>query len=208
MELYNVKDMSLSNDPEIRSIQEKQLQGLNLSITDKMILMKKSYGRDNTINKIGEYICKPDHCYRCVSPDTLERYRKCGYIKDERREDFIEGVNNQGIDWYLGGTMPCKTYGYIIIECPADKEYFVPANDNGLKMSNDVNVRHMKSSPQKNPVPMNMVTNIFDYTKILEQQRVHLEELRKESEMLKQQLNAQISDLEQNVTFEETGHKL
>lgn len=171
MDLYNAKDMPLSIDPEVRIIQEKQLRGDKLTLHDAMKLEKKGMGpRDHTITKIGDYECKPDHCYRCISESTLEVYKKSGYIKDERRLDYIEGKNNQGIDWYLGGAMPGRHYGFIIIECPADKNYFQPAKDGGYGMSNDINVRHMKSSPQNNPIPISMITNIFDYKKIKEKE--------------------------------------
>lgn len=37
-------------------------------------------------------------------------------------------------------------------------------------MADDIYVRHMKSSPQRNPIPISMITNIFDYRKILQEQ--------------------------------------
>lgn len=172
MELYNAYDMPLSNNPEVRAIQEKQICGEELTIQDKIFLAKKDQGgRDHTIKILGDYECKPDCCYRCISERTLEYYLKYGYIKDERRKEYIEGENNQGIDWYLGGAMPGK-YGDIIIECPADKRYFTPARDGGYGMSNDIFVRHMKSSPNNNPIPFSMITNIFDNRKIIEEENL------------------------------------
>ena len=66
--------------------------------------------------------------------------------------------------------MPCNKYGFIIIECPAYKNYFIPASDGGYGMTDDIYVRHMKSSPQRNPIPISMITNIFDYRAILQEQ--------------------------------------
>jgi len=176
MELYNAKEMPLSVDPEVVVIQEKQLKGLKLSLSDKLKLAMKDHGgRDHTITKIGDYECRPDCCYRCISESTLAIYEKCGFIKDERRTDYIEGVNNQGIDWYLGGAMPGPQYGFIIIEVLADKNYFMPARDGGYGMSDDINVRHMKSSSQSNPIPISMITNVFDYRKILAEQSSSVE---------------------------------
>ena len=154
MELYNSNEMPLSNNPELRKIQEKQLRGEELTFQE----MFKARGRDHTIKKIGSYDCKPDHCYRCVPEGVFEIYKQRGYIVDDRRTDYIPGENNQGIDWYLGGAMPSNKYGFIILECPADKNYFVPAINGGYGMSNDIKVRHMKSSPQINPIPLSMIT--------------------------------------------------
>lgn len=168
MELYNVFNMPLSNDDERRKIQEKQLLGEELTLQEKL----KAGVRDHVIKEIGNYQCKPDYCYRCVPENVLELYRQKGYIFDNRRTDYIEGQNNQGIDWYLGGAMPCNEYGFIIIECPAYKNYFIPARDGGYGMTDDIYVRHMKSSPQRNPIPISMITNIFDYRTILQEQNV------------------------------------
>lgn len=52
-------------------------------------------------------------------------------------------------------------YGDVILECPAYKEYFVPAMDNGCGMANDPTIRHMKSSGYKKPILMSMITNIL-----------------------------------------------
>ena len=156
MELYNVFNMPLSTDNERRKIQEKQLLGEELTLQEKL----KTGSRDHVIKEIGNYQCKPDHCYRCVPENVF----------DDRRIDYIEGQNNQGIDWYLGGAMPCNKYGFIISECPAYKNYFIPASDGGYGMADDIYVRHMKSSPQRNPIPISMITNVFDYRAILQEQ--------------------------------------
>lgn len=163
MELYNSNEMPLSNNPELRNVQERFSRGEKFFTT---------FGRDQhrIIKKIGNYECKPDHCYRAISLETLELYKQYGYVKDKRRTEFQAGINNQGIDWYLGGAAPGNLYGNIVIECPADKQYFQPANDNGCTMTLDSSVRHMKSSPQENPIPITMITNVFDYSKIKEQE--------------------------------------
>ena len=191
MELYNSHTMPLSIDPEVRILQEKQLRGEKLSFKEVMFLDKKGMGgRDHTITKIGDYECKPDHCYRCISENTLEIYKQNGFIIDDRRVDYVEGQNNQGIDWYLGGAMPGR-YGNIIIECPADKSFFKPTRDGGYGMSNDIHVRHMKSSPQHNPVPLSMITNIFDYKKIKEQAKAEFDAIRQQEMAKMAQLREQ-----------------
>ena len=174
MELYNSAAMSLSNDPVKREIQERVLRGEKVSPMEAV----KIGLRDRVIKRIGDYECKPNCCYRAITEEALEIYKTQGYVIDERKEEYVEGINNQGVDWYLGGACPGKTYGCIIIECPADKNYFTPAKDNGLGMANDLSVRHMKSSPNNNPVPLNMITNVFDYRKILEQQKQQFDEIR------------------------------
>lgn len=174
MEYWNSEEMPLSNDPEKRQIQEKMLRGEKLSPMEAV----KIGIRDRVIKKIGDYECKADYCYRAISEEAFKIYKEYGYIIDERKEEYIEGINNQGVDWYLGGACPGRTYGCIIIECPADKKYFMPAKDNGLGMANDLSVRHMKSSPNNNPVPLDMITNVFDYRKILEKQKQQFDTIR------------------------------
>lgn len=174
MELYNSEVMPLSNDPVKRQIQEKMVRGEQLSAMEVV----KLGNRDRVIKKIGDYECKPNCCYRAISEEAFEIYKQYGYIIDERKQEYIADVNNQGVDWYLGGACPGKAYGCIIIECPAYKKYFVPAHDNGLGMANDISVRHMKSSPQNHPVPLNMITNVFDYRKVLEEQKQKFNEVR------------------------------
>jgi hypothetical protein len=177
MELYNSKTMDLSKNEKKRVIQEKIIRGENITPLEQVILGM----RDHTVKTIGYYKCKPDHCYRAVDEKTLELYKKAGFIFDERKKEYIEGLNNQGIDWYLGGICPYN-YGNIIIECPADKKYFVPAIDNGIGMSNDISIRHMKSSPTQNPIPISMISNIFDYNKIKENLQNEL--IQKQQELL------------------------
>jgi len=185
MELYNAQNLPLSNDPVKRKIQEKMLRGEKLTVGETV----KINLRDRVIRKIGDYECKPDHCYRAISEDDLKIYKEQGFVGDKNKGDYISGENNKGIDWYLGGACPSR-YGDIIIECPAYKDYFQLAIDNGLNMANDINVRHIKSSSQSSPVTMEMITNVFDYKKISQEQKAKFE-------MLRQQEMAKMSQLRQ-----------
>ncbi len=176
MELYNGRDMPLSKNQERQIIQKKLLNGARieeLTLREKLVIG----GHDQPLKNIGNYLLKPDHCYRVVSKETFEIYKKSGYIFgfDEYLGDIIEPdgrikATNGGVDWYLGGFS--KRYGSIVLECPADKRYFVPAHDNGCDLTFDVQIRHMKSSGKKNPVPFSMITNIFDLAKIKEQEQL------------------------------------
>ena len=171
MELYNANEMPLSNDERKRTVQEKILKGEQLNISEKRIA-----GRDHPKKNLFGYQLKPDHCYRAISKELLEIYKKTGYIygtdEDDEYQEYIENGqlhnNNRGVDWYLGGVT--LRYGYIVIECPAYKEYFTPASDNGNSLAFDPTIRHMKSSGFKNPIPTNLITNVFD-TKLMKEQQ-------------------------------------
>lgn len=155
---YNANEMPLSNKPDLREAQEKLIKGVELSFKDKLIL-----GRDHPIKNIDGYELKPNCVYRAISEELYNEYLEKGYIygydiNDEYQEYTENGQtynNNKGVDWYLGGVD--LKYGTVIIECPASKEYFIPAFDNGSGMALDPTVRHMKSSGFKKPVPMSMV---------------------------------------------------
>ncbi len=157
-DVYNVNEMDLSADFERRIVQEKILNGIELSLKEKLLA-----GRDHTIKNIDGYELKPNCVYRAISEEMYNRYLEMGFIYGVSTDDeYIEYQengkvynNNRGVDWYLGGV--CLRYGNVVIECPASKEYFIPAFDNGCHLSYDPMVRHMKSSGYKNPVPMNMV---------------------------------------------------
>ena len=157
-DLYNVYQMPLSNNEDLRKAQIKVLSNIELTPKDKLLL-----GRDKTVKQIENYNLKEDHVYRLVDEETYNIYLESGYIYGHNKDDeYIEYEengkiynNNKGVDWYLGGTS--LKYGTILLECPAYKEYFTPSYDNGCHMSFDPYVRHMKSSGYKNPVPMNLV---------------------------------------------------
>lgn len=171
MELYNAQTMPLSKDSKLRTIQEKIIKGEPLTMLDKMIA-----GRDHPVKELAGYQLKPDHAYRAISEELFDLYKKKGYVcganPDDEYQEYEENGktfnNNKGVDWYLGGV--ALKYGDIILECPADKEYFIPAYDNGSGMSFDPTVRFLKSSGAKKPIPITMLTNVFDVRKIKEQQ--------------------------------------
>ena len=185
MELYNANEMPLSSEAQKRIAQEKFLNGEELSTMEKVII-----GRDSIIKEYNGYKFKPDHCYRVVSEKMLSIYSEVGKIvgaseTDEYKEYTVDGKlynNNKGVDWYLGGA--CLRYGNIIIECPADKEYFRPAWDNGNTTSMDPTVKFMKSSGYKNPVPLSMITKIIRVVKEDKQDGPEIEKINNQHKRL------------------------
>lgn len=186
MELYNSKNMSLSNNPQLRAVQEKIINGETLTISDKRIA-----GRDHPVKEINGYQLKSDHAYRAISYEMLEIYKTNGMIigveADDEYQEWEENGriynNNKGINWYLGGA--ALKYGDIILECPADKRYFTPAYDNGCTMSFDPTIRFLKSSGTRNPIPITMITRIFDIKMLKE---IKLQEFLKSNDYDKQDL--------------------
>lgn len=168
MDLYNVSEMPLSNDKELRVAQEKIINNIKLDFREKLLL-----GRDHPIKNIDGYELKSNCVYRAISEELYDKYLELGYIYGNSKDDeYIEYEedgkiynNNMGVDWYLGGVS--LRYGSVIIECPAYKEYFVPAYDNGCHLSFDPTVRHMKSSGYRNPVP-------FDIIKLIKHPNIEL----------------------------------
>ena len=166
--LYNANDMPLATDPKFRRLQDKMANGESLS------MFERASFRDKTYKNIGDYECKPNYCYRAISKEVYDIYKEKGYIvgydNDKEYQEFVDENgsswnNNAGVDWYLGGY---AKYGTIIIECPAYKDYFVPAFDGGNHMTSDITVKHMKSSPEQNPIPFSKITRVFDLSKIKE----------------------------------------
>lgn len=157
-ELYNALEMPLSKSEKKRMLQEKYLCGMELSEKEK-----DSLGHDETISELSGYKFKPDHCYKTISEKMYDDYCEEGYILgDPSLGDYqvIEKtgslvVQSGGVHWYLGGIS--ANHNDVIIECPASKEYFSPTRDNGCDLAIDPNVRHMVSSSQTNPVPMDMI---------------------------------------------------
>ena len=151
LEVYNGNEMPLSQDIELRSIQQKILNNYELTISEK-----RRIGRDNPVQEIDGYKLKPDCVYRAVSKELYERYLDLGFIYgDNENDEYEENQNNKGVNWYLGGA--CPKYGEVILECPAYKEYFIPTKDNGCGMACNPRVRHMKSSGYKKPVPISLI---------------------------------------------------
>jgi hypothetical protein len=171
-DLYNSLTMPGTTDKQLLNIQEKLANGCELTLQEKI----KLPGHDHPVKKIGDYECKSYCCYRTVSKEVYEFYKETGFIEDLRvnaHDDIVkkdsDGIiytTNGGINWYLGGVG--LRYGGIVIECPALKKYFTPAIDNGTHLVSDPTIRHMKSSPKNNPIPMSIVTNVFDLTNELD----------------------------------------
>ena len=164
--LYNANDMPLATDPKFRRLQDKMANGESLS------MFERASFHDKTYKNIGDYECKPNYCYRAISKEVYDIYKEKGYIvgydNDKEYQEFVDEDgsswnNNAGVDWYLGGY---AKYGTIIIECPAYKDYFVPAVDGGNHMTSDITVKHMKSSPEQNPIPFSKITRVFDLDQI------------------------------------------
>jgi hypothetical protein len=156
--LYHVDHMPMAEDPSLAALRGKQLAGEPLTMDEQM-----RAGRDTVVRDIDEpvghtietYHTKPDHVYRAVGYDTLRLYNQTGSVIGFGPEDEMTPGTNRGVDWYLGGT--ARKYGEVILEAPADPEYFEPAAQQGQALAKDPKVRHMKSSGHANPVPFDMV---------------------------------------------------
>ena len=188
-DLFDTKELPLSNRQKIKRIQEKILQGEEISIFEKVVL-----GRDNPDIYLGDYQCKSNFAYRAISEKMFDRYIEVGFIiGNDENDDYMEFEqngevynNNKGVDWYLGGYE--KKYGNIIIECPARKDFFVLAYDNGNGMASNPYIRFIKSSGYKNPVPINMISNVFDVRLLSETAKEDLGEEKYNKLVRKQEL--------------------
>lgn len=150
---------------ERRELAKKQASGAKLSFDEKM-----KAGRDGVIYKWGDYLLKPDHCYRKTNQADLEHYQESGFVDNDIDLETLERKDNRKVkgridtvDWYLGATT--SRYGDILIEAPARAEYFVPVEKPGQKgnMLTDPDAVHMHSSGIVDPVPMAEV-RILDKT--------------------------------------------
>ncbi len=207
MELYNSQNMPLSNDSRLKVIQEKIIRGEALTLSEKIMA-----GRDHPVKEINGYQFKPDHAYRVVSERLFEIYKEkqliVGTGPDDEYLEYEENGktfnNNKGVDWYLGGAE--LKYGDIILECPADKEYFTPAFDNGNGMSMDPTIKFLKSSGAKKPIPTSMITRVINVKMIKERKNelnraefLKLRDLDRQrlAQLRQQQLMASITSVEQ-----------
>lgn len=154
--LYHRDHMPLADDSALREVQLRLLADMPLTIAQRLIA-----GRDTTTSDLGGYNTKPDHAYRAVSLEDLARCTEAGAVVGWEPGDEPGPESNEGINWYLGGVS--MKYGAVILEAPATPEYFVPAFDYGSGMAKDPRVRHMKSSGEANPIPMNLVTVHIPY---------------------------------------------
>ena len=167
-ELFNADTMPLSLDPIRRALQEKLLNGEKLSMFD---LTKF---RDKTVKNIDGYDLKPDHAYRAMSVKEYLEHEKTGWIEgppndQEYEETVVDGKtvnNNAGVDWYLGAA--ALKYGQVVLEVPALKKYFTTASDGGNGMTQDPTVKHLKSSPHDNPIPLSLAKVVAGNDLILE----------------------------------------
>ena len=151
--LYHMDEMPPAEDERLKAIRDKQLRGEPLTIGESL-----RAGRDSTVGRLGDYELRADHVYRAVGKDALDAYVLAGMVVGAgglEVEDEYEDGNNKGVDWYLGGV--ALRYGMIVLEAPADPNYFQPASQNGHALAVDPRVRHMKSSGSRNPVPMTNV---------------------------------------------------
>ena len=161
-DLFDANNLQLSSNPKLRELQEKVISGQPLSMMEKVII-----GRDNTFKELLGYKLKSNCAYRAVRREVFEKYKELGYVAGLNSnleplldDEYLINENNKGVDWYLGGAAP--KYGKIIIECPADKNYFVLAADSGNGMSNDPTVRFIKSSGSQKPIPFDKITRVID----------------------------------------------
>lgn len=150
--LFHTEHMPPPADPTVHAIREKQLAGEPLTIAESM-----RGGRDTTFTDFGDFTTKPDHAYRTVDQQALDAYDKAGAIVGQGENDeFMEGLNNKGVDWVLGAV--ALKYGEVIIEMPASPDHFTPALDGGTHLTKDPVPRHMKSSGTANPAPLEHAT--------------------------------------------------
>lgn len=148
MPRFNFNNFKFSDNDFIRNAQQKYINGEQLTVQEAIGVVGK-YSIDT--NFYG-YECKPDCAYRGEGKRGVDQHLNNGVIKGFGENDNFEpGVNNDGVDWFLGGVgcRYAKKGGYVI-ECPADEQYFV---DSGAKTANDFRAKHLKSN-SNNPIPL------------------------------------------------------
>jgi len=139
MARYSINDFEYSQDPDLKDLQERFINGQIRPVEAVKL------GRDKTEMNFMGYQCKPDYAYRAVNKKGLESYLEAGEIFNPG-DDYVAGENNSGVDWFLGavGTRYAKKDCFII-ECPADQEFFVPTI---CQLAIDPRVKHLKSGSQ------------------------------------------------------------
>ena len=145
--LIDVENLPLSSDPSTRAVQEKVLNNEPLTLKERLKL------RDRAVTSLGDIELKSDHVYRATSYNALKDYIENNAIKDSGL-----GKGYSDVSWYLGGT--ATRYGKVIIEAPADPNYFKLNSDYGGFMSGNPKVRHALSSNTE-PVAFDEVSKII-----------------------------------------------
>ncbi|MBR6166324.1 hypothetical protein IKQ65_01685 [Candidatus Saccharibacteria bacterium] len=134
-----------------KMLDEKASSPVGLTIMEKM-----AAGRDQTIHEWGGYELKKDCCYRKVSREGLEEYKKLGYVgRDPQNVGIARGGKIDTVDWYLGAST--SRYGDVLLETPARADRFVPVEKPGANMNTDPDALHMHSSAFFEPIPMSEV---------------------------------------------------
>ena len=138
---------------------EKQASGAQLTMEEIM-----QAGRDGVLYEWNGQKLKPDHCYRKIQQPDLDHYRESGFVDNnidlktlERKDGRKVKGRIDTVDWYLGATT--SRYGDILIEAPANPDYFVPVETPGKQgnMLTDPDAIHMHSSGIVDPIPMSEV---------------------------------------------------
>lgn len=147
MSKYDAKELPLSTNKNIKEVQLKQINNENLTIQDYL-----SLGYQEVQIKLGGIELKSDCVYVSATKEDIIKYE-------------IDGFINKNSNCYLGGAN-IKNSEYIL-EFPAYKEYFKIADDFGCGITLNYLVRAINII---NPIPLNMMTNVFDLKKITEEE--------------------------------------
>lgn len=101
-ENYDANFMPLSNDSELRLIQEKVMNGSLLTLKEKVLLW-----RDYPIKQIDGYELRLNCVYRAISEELYQKYLDAGFVygvdKDDEYLEYTENGqhfnNNRGVDY-------------------------------------------------------------------------------------------------------------
>ena len=147
--LLDVKKLPLSSDEGERIVQQKLLNGEELSLNDRLKL------RDRAVTKIDNIDLRSDCVYRATDSKALNDYIKRGTINDIYDNAKRE---SESVHWYLGGTS--TRYGKVIIEAPANPSKLSLTKNYGGLMSGNPNIRHAITS-QDNAISLDEVSRIL-----------------------------------------------